>query len=117
MVRATVVIVTTTLRFAAACARLTQRARDTWVRRRRELCVALCWHLLLVHFGLPCLLLRTTLLARRAWRAGDRPWWGRLGLDDVAEMALDALGLPSDFVRFAVLAAGWLRRRYGAWRD
>ncbi|RKT55310.1 hypothetical protein [Saccharothrix australiensis] len=103
-------------RAAARAARVADLVRVEWVRRRRDLCAELCWQLLIVHFGLAGLVARTALRARREWlaarargRAGT--WWTRLGLGDAAEMALSAVGLPGDVVRYAVVVAVWLVAR------
>ncbi|WP_433260358.1 hypothetical protein ACQPZF_23920 [Actinosynnema sp. CS-041913] len=100
-------------RVPAAVADPVLRARDGWARGLRELCAALCWPLLVVHFGLVCLLVRTVLLAHREWRARRTrgrtgAWWTRLGLGDAAEAALDALGLPGVLVRYSAVAGVWL---------
>ncbi|MBB5958163.1 hypothetical protein FHS29_004771 [Saccharothrix tamanrassetensis] len=104
---------------AAAAVALVLRAYEVWVRRRRDLCVELCWQLLIIHFGLACLLVRTVLLARRECFAARTPgrahragtWWTRLGLDDATEMALDALGLPGALVHYAAVATAGLVTR------
>ncbi|MEV0680054.1 hypothetical protein AB0I60_26370 [Actinosynnema sp. NPDC050436] len=91
-------------------AHLVAWACDIWLRRRWELCAAVCWQLLLAQFGLLCLVVRAVVVALGpAWCGG--PWWRRLAVVDAVELLLDALGLPGVLLaRWGALVV-WLHRR------
>lgn len=81
------------------------------------------WDLLLAHGGLPMLAVRITVLSVRAWRtrrptaAPDtrsgrvRSCWRRLEGGDAVEVAMEAVGLPGEALRWGTRVLTWVAVR------